>query len=376
MALWWDADKKLWRYEFQINGKRHTGSAKTKGTARTEREAHKKREKEAAGKKTQTDTDFEMVANLYLDFSEKAHASDTYKQKARVLRWFKDFNGDCDIREITPQVIHEYLSTRPTAHNYNAHRKELSTLFEYAMKKLKIMNHSPVWDLDKLKEDQKPRKIPTQEEFLRILAAAKPETEKPLLLCLVHTWARIDELLRLTWKDVNFSERYVMLGTRKRMGGMEYDPIPMNEDLYAVLWSMWQKRKQEEWIFWNPKMESRFNHRPKMMHAICKRAEIKPIGKTTRRIRKGRKGKIESVEGNLYYGFHTIRHFMATYAKDKLKLPLGVISRLLRHRNLRTTEIYLHDMPGAVIEAMQKLEGIFENHTPEPHTMKIVKPVN
>jgi integrase len=335
MALWWDGRKKLWRYEFQVKGVRHTGSAKTKGAARTEREAHKKREKEKLRTEIPTDTAFSTVVNLYLDLSERAHAKKTYDYKKMVFREFIKVNGDCDIRQITPQTVHEYLNTRPSKHNYNIHRKELGTLFTFAIKKLKMINHSPVWDLDKLPVDTKRKDVPTQEEFLKIITAAKPETEKPLILALVHTWARIDELLRLRWEDVNFSQRVLMLGTRKRTGGMEYDPMPMNEDLYGVLWPLWKARKQDEWVFWNHKTETRFTRRPKMMHAICKRAGVRP------------------------FGFHAIRHFMASYGKDVMKLPVGVISRLLRHKNVRTTEIYLHELPGVAIEAMRQLEGVF-----------------
>ncbi len=50
-----------------------------------------------------------------------------------------------------------------------------------------------------------------------------------------------------------------------------------------------------------------------------------------------------------------------------LRVPIGVIQRILGHQNRRTTEIYLHSIGEAEREAMNKLEGIplFEA-TPNP----------
>jgi integrase len=95
-------------------------------------------------------------------------------------------------------------------------------------------------------------------------------------------------------------------------------------------------------------------HRPKMMDSICKRAGCDPIG--TRRMKlspaqirsfeKRHKRKILESEKfksvPRYYGFHALRHFMATYLSDQEKVRMKTVQGLLRHKNLKTTEIYLH----------------------------------
>jgi integrase len=45
--------------------------------------------------------------------------------------------------------------------------------------------------------------------------------------------------------------------------------------------------------------------------------------------------------GLAQFGYLTIRHFVASYLVDKQKVSLPVISQLLRHKNLQTTERYL-----------------------------------
>jgi len=106
--------------------------------------------------------------------------------------------------------------------------------------------------------------------------------ERPLFLTLLLTIARIDEVLRLTWQDVIFEKRTVTLWTRKRKGGSyEADPMPMNQNLYEVLWRLWQTRKQDNWVFFNTKTGNRYNKRPKFMKGLCKRA-FAPEGKKNR----------------------------------------------------------------------------------------------
>jgi integrase len=111
----------------------------------------------------------------------------------------------------------------------------------------------------------------------KITMAAGPD--RPLLLVIYHTMARVDEILRLRWEDVNFQDRTVQLWTRKRRdGSWAGDKMPMNEVLYETLQQLWEKRKQNEWVILNPDTGTRYKHRPKLMATICKRAGIRKFG--------------------------------------------------------------------------------------------------
>jgi integrase len=145
---------------------------------------------------------------------------------------------------------------------------------------------------------------------------------------------RVGEILRLRWEDVNFQEQAIRLWTQKRKGGnLELDWLPVNEDLEKILWELWQKRTQDEWVFLNPLTGSHYVHRFTLMKNICERAGVP------------------------HYTYHTIRHFVASYLFDKKKASLPVISKLLRHKNLQTTEIYHQAIDPRVRETMRLLEG-------------------
>ncbi len=210
----------------------------------------------------------------------------------------------------------------------------------------------------------KNKTIPPEDVILKLIMAADPDTdEQDLLLVIIHTLGRIDEVLRLRWEDVNFEKRIVTLWTRKRKdGAYESDPLPMGEDLYQILMSRWKSKTQETWVFFNPKSKDgagdRFYHRPKLMASLCKRAGIPPIGKGLRKLSRG-KNKGKMVEVNLDIGFHALRHFMASYLADQERVGVKAVSGLLRHKNLRTTEIYLHSIDEGQRIAIDQIQGKF-----------------
>jgi len=154
----------------------------------------------------------------------------------------------------------------------------------------------------------------------------------------------------MTWEDINFKKRSVTKYTKKTKDG-SYKPVSvkMNDELHGVLWQMWNNRKQNTWLFYNEKYDNRFQHRPKFMKGLCKRAGIVP-----------------------YFTFHKLRHLMSSLLNDDPKVATKTIQSILGHAEQRTTEIYLHELPGGVEDAMDSISGKFmpkeQNVPPESAT--------
>jgi len=131
--------------------------------------------------------------------------------------------------------------------------------------------------------------------------------------------ARRSELYRLRWDDVDFAGQKVRIGTRKRLGGsLEYDWLPMTDELFNAM-ILHRQEAQTEWVFPNPEKGVPFIARQRHMKRICKKAGVKP------------------------FGLHAIRHLTASILAQE-DVPMVTIQRILRHKQLTTTERYIRGL--------------------------------
>jgi len=338
MGLWKDKDRKDWCYKFQYLGKQYGNRGyATRKDAVAAREERRKAVKNPVP--IETGMVYSVIVNEYLDHAERAFATKTFKGKKAVYRnLYKFLKVDPPIKEISAQVIKNYLMTRPSNNNFNVHKKDLSALFTYAKDILNVVDFNPVLKIKNLPHNRKEKSMPSEESIIKLMLAADPTTdEHDLLTVLLHTLARIDEVLRLTWADINFERRVLIKKTKKTKDHAYKDvPVSINDELYETLWNMWNNRLQDTWVFYNKQTRSRYYHRPKFMKGLCKRAGITP-----------------------HFGFHTLRHMMASLMDDNPKISLTTIQKILGHTEARTTELYLHKSNVAHEEAMNSISGKF-----------------
>ena len=100
-----------------------------------------------------------------------------------------------------------------------------------------------------------------------------------------------------------------------------------------------------KWAFYSGKSRGRFLNRPKLMAALCRTANDTAVAE-------GREKPFSKS-----FGFHTLRHYSASYLAHR-GVPIIVISKLLRHRSVATTERYLHGVQAAWVEAAELLAPI------------------
>jgi len=346
MGFWRDKDTKLWKYKFEYQNKTYGGGGlKTKAEARRAREERRVRVKQEIAKGSSNPsgpmTYLETVSS-YLAFSERRHATETFKYKQRVYRLFGDhldrLKADIPLELINSAMIVEYLSTLPTSPVYNAHRKDLGALFSYAMRVLEIpLTKNPCQVIEKLPQGPRHKKTWTTEEFHKLLESLTID-EKPLILTLAYTMARIDEVLRLTITDINLTENFLTLYTRKnRDGSYRGRNIPIGQQMKDIMTPLCSGRTPDEFVFVNPKTSTRYSRRPKLMRTICKRAGI------------------------THYGFHAIRHFITSYLYDKKDVGKTDLQRLLGHQTPTTTDIYINGLDDNLRGPVEKLGSLLDN---------------
>ena len=178
--------------------------------------------------------------------------------------------------------------------------------------------------------------------------AADPDIQD-YLWTIKETMARVSEVNRLTWEDVDFQGRSVVLYTRKKKGGhLTPRRVPMTDRLYQFLSRRYEHRdKRKPWVFWHRYwdrkkkewMEGPYNERKQVMKTLCRKAGVR------------------------YFRFHPLRHLGASIL-DCANVNIGSIQRILGHENRSTTEIYLHSIGEAERDAMR----VFEKMTEDSHT--------
>ena len=332
-----------WRYDFTLEGVRYTEAwFKTKKAAK-QAEAKRREEIETQlpeKKEILIDMDFLTLANKRLDYvkiyNSKSHYHDV---RYHVQRWVKAWKGfNCS--QISSEAIENYIRKRleVSAVVANKELQYLRALFNFGIKK-KYLIANPATGLEFFPVERVVKYIPPKTDLLKVILAADPDTQD-YLWTMVLTAGRVGEINSMLWDDVNFEQKFVILWTRKRKGGnREPRNIPMVAKLYNILWRRFEKREPETpWVFWHTYWSRKENSlkkgpyldRKKIMASLCKKVKVR------------------------YFRFHALRHLTASLLDDQ-GVPIGVIQRILGHKNRRTTEIYLHSIGEAERKAMQRL---------------------
>ncbi len=260
-------------------------------------------------------------ANKYLEYSQTRFVPNTFHEKKSVFeRFFKKIDPASPVNKLKPADVLNYLRIQAierSGYAANKDRKNLSAAWSWGIKYLELPSQNPCL-VERFPEDRQPRYIPPEDDFWRVYKITKGQ-DKVMLLTYLHLAARRSELFRLKWEDVDFANCRVRIGTRKRAGGnMEFDWLPMTEELFKTLFKHRQKAKTE-WVFPEPETGRPFTSRQHLMPRLCKRAKVKR------------------------FGLHAIRHLTASILAQE-DVPMVTIQRVLRHKNLMTTERYIRGL--------------------------------
>jgi integrase len=298
---------------------------------------------------------FLELLNLRLDYvkaykSQKYYVDHiyTFRKLAKAWRHLK-------CAEITLPMLQGYLIKRSKVSAYTANKelRNLRALFNFGIKQ-GLVKTNPTLEMEFMPVEKKIKYIPTKEDVAKVLLVADPDTQD-YLVAIKETMARMGEINRLTWDDVDFDRRTVVLYTRKKRGGhLTPRKIPMTTRLYGMLSKRYKNRdKAKPWVFWSRYWsrkvdgfaEGPYQHRKNLMAVLCQRAGVR------------------------HFGFHALRHFGASVL-ERANIPIGSIQRILGHENRTTTEIYLHSIGEAEREAMEVFEKATQDDSLEENLIQ------
>jgi integrase len=165
---------------------------------------------------------------------------------------------------------------------------------------------------------------------------------KPLIITALHTGARRGSIFALEWRDVDFDAKKIILRPEVSKTA-EAVTVPMDNTLFDTL-SKWREQCNDTGrttlVFPSPVTGEKLDN----------------INTAWENIRKA--AKLE------HYRFHDLRHYFGSKLANIGTAPL-IVKKLLGHRNLTTTERYLHAADEGMINAINRLDGVIPTGTPD-----------
>ena len=322
----YNKSRKCWVGAVCINNQRQQ---KSFGTKREAKEWESQIRQGETPKQAYTETliiSLHDFATRYLDYSKAKHSKKTYKEKVHTFRvLLKSLSPEKNIFELHKGDVLEHLKNQAldrSGYAANKDRKNLVAAWNWAAEYIEDFPSKNPFRTAKFAEIRSHRYIPTLDDFWKVLSNAESDQDRVMLLCYLHLAARRNEIFCLHWQDIDFNHRKVKLYTRKRRdGSLEYDWLPLTDLLFKELSEHRRRSDNHEWVFPNPKNNFPYVTRLKWMKRICTAAGVKP------------------------FGHHSIRHLTASILIQQ-KVSLIDIQTILRHKNITTTQRYLHRLEG------------------------------
>jgi integrase len=213
------------------------------------------------------------------------------------------------------------------------------------------------WVRCKTTSDYEPIILTPQQAFA--LVAGFPLLERTLTLLAAATGLRISECLGLQWQDLDFLRQQIDV-RRTWLGGeigqpktkASGQPVVMGT-LLADIMRQWQAetpyRKPQDWVFPSFKLRGR---KPRT-GSIMAQDYLRPAAVKAGILTEGDRRR---------FGFHNLRHSLASYLVTQTKTDIKTVQAMLRHADSGTTlDLYTHAInrdklaaQNQVMEAMMK----------------------
>ncbi len=256
-------------------------------------------------------TTFDELAKIYIRYAKinkKSWRRDV-TSLGNILPFFKDMK----IKHITPLDIENYKQKRSEEVKPTTVNRELACMkhmFNLAIK-WKKASANPVTEVKFFKENNKRLRFLSEEEIHRLMECSSPQL-KPIVITAITTGMRLNEILTLQWKDIDFDTNLIILDETK---GGSSRKIPISDALKEVLFEL-KNESVNEFVFQNS------------------------LGKPYKDVRTAFRTALNK-SGIKDVTFHTLRHTFASHLVMS-NVNLKTVQELLGHRTIQMTMRYAH----------------------------------
>jgi len=250
------------------------------------------------------------------------------------------FTPNVRLKDITHQDIENFIDEQMkrdiSKTTINHYVTDLNALLNWAVKEELIDSNPMVRVVRKRIRRERVIKKGFTPEQIKTCEAALEGEERLFFRVLLFTGARLKEALSISWDDVDYDDREVILRGTKTEGSLRV--IAMSNGLYGALKALEDYRTDTPWIFHHPDGKQ-ILRRDKLFKKITERTGIKITAKDLR----------------------DVFASTITMGSDKNRPDVQTVSELLGHTNLITTKKYLYSLKENRRAAVSVLDDVFDS---------------
>lgn len=257
---------------------------------------------------------FLTLVDEYIEVCEYNQSPPWVDRKRNLLNTIATWNHfPKELEAVNPGHLVNWLVRRKqegaSPRTLNQELAILKSTFGYAVS-MDYIQKNPAKLLKRFAVEDTEPEIYTMDEINRMLKTAEGDDHEYLLV-LKLTLARVNEINKLKWDDVDFENGLVWLG-KAESATKPRRSLPMNDQLKFLL----QDRKVSCMGSTNSSYVFGYTDKRRMLKSLCSALEIE------------------------YKGFHAIRRGVATHLVDK-DVHVKNIADILGHKSLTHTRRYL-----------------------------------
>jgi len=257
--------------------------------------------------------------NTYLPYCKLRNRNWLSKQRLFKLRIEPEF-GDKLLTEITYLQLRDYHSQLKASGLAGATCdhviKLMSHIFNIAIQE-ELANENPAARVKQFRDFNQINYNLSDQELKKLLSVLESSGSQPALIAmmLISTGCRLNEILTATWENVDLENNNLKIPSASSKNKMDRH-VPLNDAAISILNRQTTKGKYTH-IFINPRSEQPYSSIQKAWESLRLKAGLPKLR------------------------IHDLRHFYASNLASN-GTSIYIISKLLGHRNVVTSERYSH----------------------------------
>ena len=270
----------------------------------------------------------------YLRQREPHFTEKTIKVNKTTFKYLEEYFGDIQLSDIDRNGLEEYFHKRIKETSIFAARKDminLSAAFNFAVSSGYLLTN-PCKGIKRFKLPERQPIFYTKEDFKKLLDAIDNEDLKDLVLFGINCGLRQMELITLEWRQINFRENILVLDNQGHITkSKRIVTLPLNSICQEILKKRYDKKESNVFTLFNNKIDQHWLSTHFKKYVID--AKLNPK-----------------------LNFHSLRHSYGSWLVQA-GVSIYVVSKLLNHADIKTTEIYAHLRHDDLRNAVSLLEG-------------------